>query len=314
MGRSEARCPAFPATTLFVISAILLYAAFQAYPLGAQQNGRGVSFEVASIRPSGNLTAQFASGGPVHIGMRIDGARVDLGGLSLADLIGLAYDLRPYQIIGPNWMQANRFDILANMPADSTKNQVPAMVQSLLAERFKLLFHREKREHAFYVLNIAKSGLKITQSPDVGAEPAQAGSVEGDSQSEARRNVRATAGPDGTIHVENRKMSLNQLAIFLSSLLDRPVIDATGLKGDYQVALAIPLSAMQGMTAAAGFVAPRIPALNSDPANPASLATDPSGDDEIFSSIHALGLNLVPRKIPIEVIVIDQLEKSPTEN
>jgi uncharacterized protein (TIGR03435 family) len=106
-----------------------------------------LSFEVAVIKPAETITAATIASGKLHVGMNVEGSRVDIGYMSLADLIPLAFNLKPYQISGPDWMGAQRFDILAKMPEGATKEQVPEMLQALLAERFQLKVHRENREH-----------------------------------------------------------------------------------------------------------------------------------------------------------------------
>src|ERR1051326_5463781 len=112
-----------------------------------QAPATALSFEVATIRPAENITAAMIASGKLHVGMLIEGSRVNIGFMSLAELIPVAFGLKPYQISGPDWMAAQRFDILAKMPEGSTKEQVPDMLQALLAERFQLKFHRESRDH-----------------------------------------------------------------------------------------------------------------------------------------------------------------------
>ena len=72
--------------------------------------------------------------GKMHVGMKVDAARVDIGYLSLADLIMTAYKVKAHQVVGPDWMRTDRFDILAKMPEGATKEQVPEMLQGLLAD------------------------------------------------------------------------------------------------------------------------------------------------------------------------------------
>jgi len=132
----------------------------------------GVEFEVASIKPAQPITSQLSSG-KFHIGMQVDGARVDIGSMPLAALLPLAFKVMQYQIAGPAWlssemMSAERFDIMGKMPEGAKQDQVPEMLQALLADRFKLTFHRETREHAVYALVVAKGGPKLQES---GPEP-----------------------------------------------------------------------------------------------------------------------------------------------
>ena len=104
--------------------------------------------------------AQIASG-QAHLGMNVDAARVDIGSLSLAELIRIAYGVKPYQIQGPDWISAERFDVVAKLPEGASKEQVPQMLQALLAERFQLKAHRESKEHSVYALVVGKNGPSL---------------------------------------------------------------------------------------------------------------------------------------------------------
>src|SRR5215470_2614263 len=89
-----------------------------------------LAFEVASIKPAAPFDRQIAAG-KMHIGMSVDGARVDIGSMSLADLMALAFSVKPHQIQGPSWFPGDRFDIVAKLPEGATKDQVPQMLQTL---------------------------------------------------------------------------------------------------------------------------------------------------------------------------------------
>ena len=93
------------------------------------QAATALSFEVASIKPSQEITPALGkaviASGKLHIGMSVDAARVEIGFMSLADLIPIAFAVKPYQVSGPEWMKVQRFDILAKMPDGATKEQVP---------------------------------------------------------------------------------------------------------------------------------------------------------------------------------------------
>jgi uncharacterized protein (TIGR03435 family) len=133
-----------------------------------------LSFEVATIKPAEALTPALITSGKLHIGMSIDGSRVDIGSVTLADLISMAHKLKSYQISGPDWMNAQRFDILAKMPEGATKEQVPEMLQALLAERFQLKIHRETRDQSVYALVVGKGGSKLKESPPDSETPPEA--------------------------------------------------------------------------------------------------------------------------------------------
>src|ERR1035438_4785625 len=130
--------------------------------------GQAPAFEVASVKPSEPITPAMVASGKLHAGMKIDGKRVDIGNASVMQLICRAYDVKSYQVSGPSWMQAagltgQRFDIVANLPEGATKEQVPQMLQGLLAERFKLAIHRDSKDQAVYAMVVAKGGAKIKE-------------------------------------------------------------------------------------------------------------------------------------------------------
>src|SRR4051794_22053459 len=141
-------------------------------------------FEVASIRPSGQLTAD------VHVGVHIDGAQVSFTYVSLKDMIQSAYRLKNYQVVAPDWVGSERFDIAAKLPAGADRDQVPAMLQSLLEDRFKIKSHRDSKEFPVYALTVAKTGLKLKESaPDSEADAAEV--------AKGNVNVTATGGRGG---------------------------------------------------------------------------------------------------------------------
>jgi uncharacterized protein (TIGR03435 family) len=134
------------------------------------QTAPAPQFEVASIKPAPDLLTLIKSGKAPHMGIRIDAARVDAGFMDLTDLICVAYKVKPYQVTGPEWIKEGRFDVIARIPAGVSKDLVPEMMQSLLAERFKLKVHCETKDHSAYALLAAKGGFKLKKSgPD---EPA----------------------------------------------------------------------------------------------------------------------------------------------
>ena len=109
------------------------------------------SFEVASIRPSAP-----PGDDKVKVGLHVDGAAVNFIYLSLKEYIATAYAVRDYQVVGPEWMASQRFDIAATLPAGSTQSQVQEMLQSLLAERFGLKLHRDSKDD-YSVLSLSVS-------------------------------------------------------------------------------------------------------------------------------------------------------------
>jgi len=301
-----------------------------------------LAFEVASIKPAPAITpAMVQSGQPIHAGMKIDASRVDIGYFDLMALITKAYDVKPYQISGPDWVTslgaqiaAQRFDIIAKMPEGSTKEQVPEMLRTLLAERFKLVVHRETKEHAVWALVVGKGGPKMKEAeplpvaPTVSADggpapPPSTGSNQvrvdvntakgGATVSDGQGGKQTTSlSPDRkSMHLENSRITMADFAAGLAPMLDKPILDMTELKGYYQIAMDIPMEEMMALMRKAGAMAP---GGGGDASRaPADAAPDPSGGS-IFASVQQLGLKLESRKAPIEQVVIDHVEKMPTEN
>jgi uncharacterized protein (TIGR03435 family) len=303
-----------------------------------------LQFEVASIKPAGPLDPAAIASGKAHVGMSVDKARVDIGGAVLIGLICQAYKVKPYQIQGgPGWLYTERYDILAKIPEGSTQEQVPEMLQSLLADRFKLVLHKDNKETPVYAMIIGKGGPKMKEAApdtpppaktesgpsDTGetkpAAPAKGETVIGTGDNQVRMkpsekgmsiNSKET-GPmnitmqNGNIHMEGEKMTMEMLTAMLSQYLDRPVVDLTELKGKYQMAVDIAMADAMRMASKFGVNVP--PGAPGTSGTGTGEASDPSGST-LFSSVQALGLKLEPRKLPYEFLVIDKIEKTPTEN
>jgi uncharacterized protein (TIGR03435 family) len=115
------------------------------------------------------------------------------------------------------------------------------------------------------------------------------------------------------MHMEASRATMAQLADSLSRFVDRPVLDMTDLKGNYQVTLEISMADIMRAARAVGLPGAPLPGGPQGAGAPADVASDPSSSS-IFATVQQLGLKLEPRKAPIETIVIDHLEKAPTEN
>jgi len=271
------------------------------------QQAQTPSFEVASIKPA----APVQNNGPMRIGMRSDAGRVDLYNATLKQILARAYDVKAYQISGPGWIDSERYEVVAKVPDGVGKEQIPAMLQNLLAERFKMKVHRETKDQSVYALVVSKNGPKLTPSSD---DPTKA--------------LPPILGPDGAPlpkppgggggammmvnangHIEARKTSMAGLVNLLSTLLDRPVFDMTEIKGEYDVSLDLAPEDMAGMRRAMPAGGPPPGAVHEPPA-----ATDSTPGGSVFTAIQALGLKLESRKTPVEMIVVDQADKVPTEN
>lgn len=297
----------------------LLFAASAAF---AQTPAAPLAFDVASVK-LGTPDPAKVQAGQQHVGLKVEGNRVDIGISSLSELIGMAYKVKYYQIQGPDWLgpMGSRFDILAKMPEGATKDDVPQMLQALLADRFKLTLHRTSKDSQVYALEIAKTGLKMKETPpDVPVVPSSdpdapkpdtnmkiSGTMEkGMTVSNSPAGTQKVTMVDGVMHVEASKMPMPMLCEALSRYVDHPVVDMTELKGNYQVVLDISQEDIRAVMRSLGVAAPA-----AAPGAPDAAAELGSS---IVNSVQQLGLKLNARKMPIEMIVIDRLEKLPTEN
>jgi uncharacterized protein (TIGR03435 family) len=275
------------------------------------------AFEVASIketRPPSSVESIQA--GQFHIGISINGSRADYGFMSLADLIPYAYRVKRNQVSGPGWMKETRWDILATIPEGQTADRPPDMMQKLLAERFKLSIHRENREQSVYALVVGKGGLKMNQAAPAEETSIAAGfniRINNDGvalSSAGTGTMRMMQSPNGGMQLQMADITMTALADRLAQFTDRPVVDATGLKGNYQVTLDLPIEAMRGMAFAEKLAT--LAGLGSFGTQDAN-ALDTS-IASIIKSVRDLGLDLESRKAPIETIVVDRVEKTPTAN
>ena len=269
----------------------------------------GQEFEVASIKPS----APGAPGQAIA-GLHIDGAMVRCSALSLKLYLGMAYRLKNYEISAPDWMASDRWDITAKLPDGSDAKQIPEMLQALLRDRFQMKMHRETREFPVYGLIIGKGELRLKESP---ADPA----TEGGEPPKQSVNVAASAR-GGTVvtygngsyltlgdnKFEGKKLPMSTIAAALARFADRPVVDMTDLKGNYDFTMEFSPEDFRAMMVRAAI------AQGSVVSPDASKLLDASSGDTLFNAVEKLGLRLEPRKAPIEMLVIDQALKTPTEN
>ncbi len=311
------------------------------------------AFEVATVKPSppldvAKLAADMQAGKFPRIGPHVNAARAEYNFMSLKELITVAYNVKGYQITGPAWLSTQRFDIAAKMPDGTQKGDAPAMLQKLLEERFKLTVHRETQEHPVLALVVDKGGPKLKESPanpapiDVNA-PLKPGEIKIDGPDGP---VRMTRNSDGsatinmgtkgiitqridaqtqTVHMESSMVTMAGFADMLTNLMQmgggggRQVVDMTGLKGNYQVAVDISQASLMEMARQqAREMGANVPEAaaggGAADTSPAAAASDPGGGATVFASVQKLGLKLEPRKAQVEQLVVDHVEKAPTEN
>lgn len=259
------------------------------------------TFDVASVKPN-------KTGG---MGTRImfqPGGRFKADNASLKMLIRLAYDVQNFQITGgPSWIDSDKYDVEGKAeggPPDDmrtmTEEQRKAdldrrrqMIQALLADRFKLSLHRESKEAPIYALVVAKGGPKLKELPPEAkteAAPKDA-PAEPDPKHPMRGGMRMGRG-----ELTGEGIKLLFLADSLSNVVGRKVIDQTGLKGDYSFELKWTPDESHDQ----GFKGP----------GDAPAAPDANGPS-IFTAIQEqLGLKLESQKSPVDLLVIDHVEKA----
>jgi bla regulator protein blaR1 len=233
--------------------------------IGLAQDSR---FEVATIKPT------HYAGGPLRVTGAIEPKGINWQNQTLRGMIQRAYGVKPYQVNGPAWLATERYTVVARSADEAKEEQIMLMVRSLLAERFKLEFHRETKEMPVYALVAAKNGPKLKESKGEGATEIGAGE-----------------GPG----IKFERASMGQLAGVLGRQVDLPVLDETGLTGLYDFQLVFNQDGVRTRSDAAA----------SDPSAAPSVFT---------ALQEQLGLKLESRRAPIEILVVDRAEKNPIEN
>jgi len=237
------------------------------------------TFEVATIKPS----QPDAQGRSILVG-RGGTNLFTTTNTPLSDLINFAYGVHARQVVGaPSWVESERYDISAkpDQPGIPNVTQLKSMVQQLLTDRFGLTFHRDKKELSAYVLTAAKTGVKLAKSEAPGNLPGFGG-----------------RGP-GSVAIRNSTMA--EFADFLQSrIVERPVVDQTNLSGRFDFMLKWTPDAAQ-LANAGGTAAPPPP-------------PEADAPPDLFAAMQQqLGLRLESAKTPVDVMVIDKVQK-PTEN
>jgi uncharacterized protein (TIGR03435 family) len=208
------------------------------------------------------------------------GNDMEVVNFSLAGLVKFAYDIQDKQILGaPDWFHSDKWDITAkpDSPGQPNGDQLKEMLQKLLTDRFALKFHKDQKEMGAYVLTVGKDGPKLKQNT-----------------SNPNGLPGLFFGPIGTLHVMNATMQ-NFTGLMQSAVLDRPVVDKTGLTGrwDFTLKWTPDESQFAGMGV-------KIPPPSADDPNPAP---------PLFTAIQEqLDLKLEAQKTAVPVLVIDHVD------
>jgi uncharacterized protein (TIGR03435 family) len=321
-----------------ICAALLAIASCAAF---AQTTAATPSFEVATVKPAAPPATSMGPGGGMRIAIRMgarggpgtaDPGQMMYSGMSMKSLLVNAYGVKTYQVSGPNWMDTERFDIVAKVPPGASKDDVKLMLQNLLAERFKLTLHREKKDLPMYALVVGKNGPKMKESPpddpdakdaSVPLDPAAAANRQKAIENAMRAVDRGGDMPplppgagrgmsmmmmNGRARMSAPKQTMAQFAEWLVSQLDRPVVDETGLTKKYDLALDYAPESVGGR---GPMGMPLPPPLGGDGGMPPEADAAPS----LFTALQdQLGLKLEQKKGPVDLLVVDHLEKTPTEN
>jgi uncharacterized protein (TIGR03435 family) len=264
----------------------------------------GPRFEVTSVKPVLEQPAGSAAG--VQFSQRY--AR--FSNVSLKDFVGFAFGMRMQQIVAPDWLGSVRFEIAGTLPETYKPADMPAMMQALLEDRFHMRAHRDKREFAVYSLEVSPGGIKAPHAD----EPALAEgpfTVTANTSSSGATAIDLGNGATlliGNNRIDARKVTMLQLSETLSRFVDRQVLDMTALTGRYDVTIELTpedfRAAMLRSAVAGGSTLPP----------QAFQLLENSSLSAVPDALTSLGLLLQPRRAPLDVVVIDSIDKTPTEN
>ena len=248
------------------------------------------TFEVASVKPAARY-----NGGPIHIATTggpgtDDPTRLTFSNATMTMLLQTAFDLRDSQkISGPDWLNIDMFDIAAILPPGATKDQMRAMLQNLLAERFHMAWHREKQDLPAYIMIAKKGRVRLAAPKDAASKPSH--------KENTLPGIRTIACGNCTV---------GEFVKMLGHPEGRFVFDETGLTGTYDFALTYePVYVCRGCKLGGpDDASPPPPAPTMEQAPPVlPVALD-----------QQLGLKLEKKDRPVEVIVIDRIDRVPVPN
>jgi uncharacterized protein (TIGR03435 family) len=253
-------------------------------------------FEVADVKPT-----RPGGGGDFRIQ---PGGRVELRGITLQNLITLAWDLDFDMLVGaPKWLNADRFDVIAKAPgaggaasAQVDFDTIQVMMRALLIERFKLAVHNDVQPVNVYALVAPKRETKLKK-----ADESNRASCKYSPELLTAKSAVTTIYACQNTTIEE---FVNKLRGWAPAYLDRPVVDLTGIEGSFDFTLSWTgknlLQIRGGDAGQPGGVA---------------AASDPNGGLTVFEAVDKqLGLKLEARKHPMPVLVIDHVEQKPTDN
>lgn len=266
-----------------------------------------LEFEVASVRPSPPINTP--EGQRIDVGLHIDNKAIHINALSMKSYIAWAYQVKNYQINGPDWLDSERYDINATLPEGANSDQIGDMLRTLLEDRFGLKVHKTQKEFTAYVLQRGKKPLTLKP---VEIQPTSGdGVMVGGSGSRDGIAVNLGRGASYTFannKLEGKKLSMDTLVDTLAGFVDLPVVNRTNLDGYYDISLELTPEDYRTMMIRAG--------LNNGVTLPpqALKLLETASNASLFDAIDRVGLKMESRKEPLNVINVDQLSKNATEN
>jgi uncharacterized protein (TIGR03435 family) len=279
-------------------------------PLSSAQTAAARQFEVVSIKRDmgcDNQRAVRPSPNRLTAECRTVKSLIQIAYGAMAS--GLRFNAREIEVSGgPAWSDSEYYDIVATAKNNTTVEQMMGpMMQEVLENRFKLKLHRETKETAVYSLVVAKGGVKLEQTKEgscisIDLNHLPPPPVAGQPRPNFCGNPRILRN-GSVVTITANRTTLTDLANALSRVSDRPILDKTGLSGlfDFQLSF-VPDSSISGMAGPIGAGEPS-----------ATLPLVDGAGPSIFSALQQLGLRLESAKYPVEILVVDHLER-PSEN
>jgi uncharacterized protein (TIGR03435 family) len=292
------------------------------------------------------VAAALQAGGKMPIGANVEFLRAEYLYLDLRSLMSYAYGVKPYQITGPDWMATTRFDIVAKMPEGSKKEDAPKMLQTLLEERFKLTTHRTSAEHPVLALVVGKGGPKLKASAEkpvavdesAPLKPGESkmdglngpvrvkvdvatGSSVIDMGLQGKMSYRVSPATQ-SLHIDFSMVTMagfadmiTQLFAQLGGTAGKQVVDMTAIQGNYDATVELSLAEIIAMARAAGADIPVGAPGGAAGQGNAPVASDPGGGGtSLTDAVQSMGLKLESRKAMTDQLIVDHIEKTPTEN
>ena len=236
------------------------------------------AFETVDVHASAHTT----NPNPFMTGGVLRGGRYDLRRATMVDLIRIAYDVDPDTVLGgPSWLETDRFDVVAKVPPETSPEAVKLMLQALLADRFKLVLHKDTKPMPAFVLTLGKGKPKLKEadgSGNTGCQPQQ-------------QKPEPGTIPYAMISCHNLTMEqfARNLRFMAGAYMTNPVVDSTGLKGSWDFDLKWTGRAQLGQAGGDGI--------------------------SIFDAVDKqLGLKLEAQKVPSPVLIVDSVNQKPTDN